>query len=607
MRGGTKLEASGGRRPDQVGGDASLESPEDTPNEHEAAKKQSPERKGLSRKQFLIGGAAIGIGGAAFGKVSVGQAQPAAPARVQVGAAKKVEADLALINGKIHTMDGAGTVVSEVLIQDGRFVQVGNPKDKAEKDKRDKAIKDAKTIDLKGKTVIPGLIDAHTHIVLVGNRPGHHVLQEDVFTIPEAVARYQARAADVPQGEFVTTVGPISAQQFDEQRLPNLTELDAVNRPVYIQAAQGGARTNTLGKAWLNARGVTNISADGVVGGGATGTTLALQLLRQQQLNDELRRQNSLEALAYYTRLGITTHLDEGAFQSDTPSGGIANENNYTMYNSYLALHREGTMPARLRINFLHQDAGADIPTLKQRLLNQFPFFGDDMLRTGGIGEFTGLGFGDGWHEGTRAVAQARWRNENHSLSTSDFKTEIDWWATVNQEFPITDLRWVVAHVPFITEEYANKLKALGGGVVVGWGPTRTGTKVGPPYRMLVDNGIHVGYHADGGDITVINPWLNFYTITTGRNLQIIAGQSQRGALINEGQTITRPEVLQLATRNNKWFIHEDDLGSIEVGNHADLAVLNQDFLTVPDADILKTRSLLTVVGGNVVHDAGML
>jgi hypothetical protein len=564
-------------------------------------------RREISRKQFLVGGAAVGIGAALAG-AGPSQAATAVP-RVSVGAKAKQpdDVDLALVNGKIHTMDAANSVVSEVLISEGRFIQVGNPKDTPKKDKNDK-VKDreATVIDLKGKTVIPGIIDAHTHIVLVGNRPGHHVLQEDVFTIPDVVARYQARAADVPEGEFVTTVGPISAMQLDEQRLPNLTELDAVNRPVYIQAAQGGTRTNTLGKAWLNARGVTNIAADGTVGGGATGSTLALQLLRQQ-LTDDQRKQNSLEALSYYTRLGITTHLDEGAFQSDTPSGGIANENNYTMYNSYLALHRDGLMPARLRFNFLHQDANADIPTLRQRLLNQFPFFGDDMMRTGGIGEFTGLGFGDGWHEGTRAVAQAGWRNENHSLSTSDFKTEIDWWASVNEEFPITDLRWVVAHVPFITEEYADKLKALGGGVVVGWGPTRGGTKVGPPYRMLFDNGINVGYHADGGDITVINPWLNFYTITTGRNLQIIAGQTQRGALINEGQTITRQEVLELATRHNKWFIHEDDLGSIEVGNHADLVVLNQDFLSVPDADILKTRSLLTVVGGNVVHDAGAL
>jgi predicted amidohydrolase YtcJ len=103
----------------------------------------------------------------------------------------------------------------------------------------------------------PGLIDAHDHIVLVGNRPGWHVPAEDVFTLPEVVARYQAKAAGVPAGEFVTTVGPITAMQFREQRLPTLAELDAVPRPVYVHAAQGGVRTNSLGKAWLERQGVT--------------------------------------------------------------------------------------------------------------------------------------------------------------------------------------------------------------------------------------------------------------------------------------------------------------------------------------------------------------
>src|SRR6185503_8718957 len=135
------------------------------------------------------------------------------------------------------------------LIRNGRFAAVGN----------NVAAQGVKRIDLKGRTVIPGLIDAHDHIVLVGNRPGWHVLQEDVFTIPDAVKRYQAKAAEVPAGEFITTVGPISAMQFTEQRLPTLMELDAVNRPVYIQAAQGGTKTNTLGKMWLESKGVTPI------------------------------------------------------------------------------------------------------------------------------------------------------------------------------------------------------------------------------------------------------------------------------------------------------------------------------------------------------------
>ena len=146
--------------------------------------------------------------------------------------------------------------------------------------------------------------------------------------------------------------------QFPEQRLPNLSELDAVNRPVYINGAQGGVKTNSLGKAWLEAKGVT-VAADGTVAtgaAGATGATLALRLLREQFLTPESRKRTSFEALRYYAGLGITTHLDNGAFHSDAPSGGVASENTYTMHNPFLALDAEKRLPARLRFNYLHQD-----------------------------------------------------------------------------------------------------------------------------------------------------------------------------------------------------------------------------------------------------------
>jgi predicted amidohydrolase YtcJ len=116
---------------------------------------------------------------------------------------------------------------------------------------------------------------------------------------------------------------------------------------------------------------------------------------------------------------------------------------------------------------------------------------------------------------------------------------------------------------------------------------------------MLYDHAIEMGYHSDGGDITVINPWLNLYTIGTGRNL---AGQPILG-----DQTLTRQETLRLATAANKWFIWENDLGSIEVGNHADVAVLDRDYFAVPDNELMRVRSLLTVVGGNVVHNEGIV
>jgi predicted amidohydrolase YtcJ len=533
---------------------------------------------GLWRRQFLgsAGAGALALSGLS-GAGMLLRAQPTTGAGT---------ADLALVNGKIHTMDPNNRVVSQVLIQNGRFAAVGNnislPRGRVRR------------IDLKGRTVIPGLIDAHNHIVLVGNRPGWHTPLEHVFTIPDAIAALNARSAAVPPGEFITTIGPVSAMQFMERRLPTLAELDAVNRPVYIQAAQGGARTNSQGKRWLEARGVT-IAADGAIAGPALAA--ALLALRKELLTPETRKRSALDALKYYAELGITTHRDCGAFHSDGPSGGIANENIYTMHNPFLALHREGTLPARLRIEFAHQDSPAanpPLPTLSQRLKNSFPFYGDEWIRTGGIGEFTGGGV-----EGLRAIAMAGWRAEDHALNLAGVTNLVKDRETVNAEIPLSGLRWIISHVPALPLDLANRMDAMGMGVLVGWGPLRNGIDVGPPYRMLMNHHIRKGYHSDGGDITVINPWLNFSTIVTGRNL---AGQPILG-----DQTLMRQEILWLATAASKWFIWEDDLGSIEIGNHGDLVVLDRDYFTVSDEDLKRTRSLLTVIAGNVVHNDRIL
>ena len=536
---------------------------------------------GVSRRHFL-GGAVIAALGRGFGVERVFAQAPRA------AAAPDNARDLLLVNGRIRTMDAASRVVSQALLRNGRFVAVG--------DNVAGQGRSARRIDLKGKTVIPGIIDAHNHIVLVGNRPGWHTPLEHVFTIPDAIAALKKRAAGVPRGEFITTIGPIAAMQFPERRLPSLMELDAVDRPVYIQAAQGGARTNSLGKTWLESKGVT-VAADGAIAGPAL--NLALKTLRQELLTPETRKRGARDALQYYAALGITTHRDCGAFHAEAPEGGIASENVYTMHDPFLALHRDNpyeAMPARLRIDFLHQDsptATPPLPTLGPRLRNSFPFFGDEWIRTGGIGEFTGGGL-----DGLRAIARAGWRGEDHTLNLANVTQLIKDRETVNAEIPIGNLRWIISHIPQFPAELADRAHAMGIGVLVGWGPTRAGTNVGPPYRMLMTHPIRKGYHSDGGDITVINPWLNFYTIVTGKNL---AGQQILG-----DQTLTRQEMLWLATAANKWFLWEDDLGSIEVGNRGDLAVLDRDCFTVADEDLKGTRSVLTVVGGHIVHNDGV-
>jgi predicted amidohydrolase YtcJ len=325
-----------------------------------------------------------------------------------------------------------------------------------------------------------------------------------------------------------------------------------------------------------------------------------LRLLREQFLTPATRQRSAADALNYYNTLGITTHRDAGAFQSDAPSGAVANENNYTMYNPFLALNRAKAMPSRLRFEYLHQDAANDItiPTLSDRLKNAMPRFGDDWMRSDGIGEFTGGGV-----TGLKAIAAAGWRAEDHTLNLTSFNQLVSDREITNAEIPIKGLRWVIAHVPQVSEAGVNSFKAMGGGLLVGWGPTRTraagAAAVGPVYRWLFDNGIPLCYHSDGGDITTINPWLNFYTMITGKNL--------RGDNINDNQVLTRQETLWLATAANKWITWEDDLGSIENGNHADLVVLDKDYFSVSDAEMRTIRPVMTVVDGDIVHDTGAL
>jgi predicted amidohydrolase YtcJ len=523
--------------------------------------------------------------------------------------------DLLLVNGDIHTMDDTGSIVNSARVSNGRFVEVGND--------IQPVAGCSEVIDLKGRPVVPGLIDNHNHIILLGLRPGHDTRLENATSIDEVLATIGDRTRDVPTGEWITAIGGFSINQFtpppNPPRFPVLEELDVVapNHPVYIQESFAGPGvTNSLGKAFFESRGI-EIGDNGEVAGGqgANPATRALYVLRQLQTLEDQKR-GTMDAMRYAAGLGLTTHLDQGGFPlTGTDADGAANMDPYSGYDALLALHNEGQMLTRIRINFLHMEADPATPQLQARLDNVFPLTGDDMLRITGIGEFTAgtspviFNATEEWLNGTRRVAEAGWRNENHSLFGNDYQVIIDGWQQVHDEIGgegISNLGWVVAHVPFITEEYANKLNNLGGGVSVlgGWRYiTGTAEQNGPPFRMLAGTGIPMGISSDGMQISPMNPWLGLYYVVTGKNA--------RGELINGNQTLGRQEALKLYTSANRWFLQEDDLGSIATGMRADLVVLDRDYFdeqAVSDEEIKKTRALLTLVGGRVVHgDPGAL
>jgi predicted amidohydrolase YtcJ len=576
---------------------------------------------GFTRRKFMKT-AAASAAAAAGSKMLV------APAQAKTN--QHPDPDVILINGRIHTMQDPNkdVVVSSVVIKDGRFLEVeaGRPNAHAGRKTR--------VIDLQGRTVVPGIIDNHNHIVLMGNRPGFHTPLENAHSLAEALAIYAARAKTVPGGAWITTIGGFHFNHLYENplvkttgRFPTLAELDAVapNNPVFISISfTGPSVTNTAGRNILNGRVVDNQAivvgpTGSIAGGGASARSLLF--LRQTLLNPAERRRSTIDAMNYATSIGVTTHIDQGAFQkTDTAADGAAHEDNFTMHFPFLEIYDQGKGTIRLRINFLHMEADAATPELVQRLKNAFPFFGGDMVRTGGIGEFIAQGTGttSPFLEAARKVAKANWRAEVHSLgrfnaagtNVPDFVQEISAFETVNGEFPgvVGDRRWVVAHVPGITQEWIDRFKAIGGNLsLTGWqflagGLVNTANSpyAGPPFRMILDSGIHAGLSSDGMQIAPMNPWLHMYYAATGVNA--------RQVLINGGQQITRQEALMLYTANNGWFLREEDqLGTIEPGKLADLVVLSHDYFTVPDEDLKKIRSVLTVVGGKIAHDAGVL
>jgi hypothetical protein len=510
-------------------------------------------------------------------------------------------------------MDDDGSVVDAVLIRNGRFaavgrgVQAGGP--------------GVQVINLHGRTVVPGLIESHTHLVSLANRPGHHVAQLELASnIAEVQAFLAARRPEVPAGEFITAMGGWHPRQWTEQRLPTLTELDEAvpDRPVLLfQTFQGPSTTNSLGKAFFETvsdalAGPVFVGADGSIASG-TQSRAALYHLRARQTFEDKKR-SALDAMAFSAQVGLTTNLDQTLPPSPgpiNPGQGLPNLDHYRMYDAWLALHREGRTFVRLQINFLHNQGNIpelgslenQLPELRERLRNQFQFFGDAMTRTGAIGEWAApIGAGEVWFEAQRLVAQARWRNENSPGNLNALIQVVDAYEAVDAEFGITDLRWGVQHVNQATPELLQRLIDLNCGVSMSgfrWLQGNPGpTPVGSPFRMVVDSGIRAGMHEDGIHIAPHNPWFALHYATTGLNVF--------GEQINEGQQLTRQEALRAYTRENAWYLNrEDELGSIETGKLADLLVLDRDYFSVSDEQMRRTQPVVTVVAGQVVHDTG--
>ena len=149
------------------------------------------------------------------------------------------EGGLRIVHGRIHTMDAKDTVIASVTIKDAKFVKGAAP------------VPAACTIDVHGKTVVPGLIDNHNHFILLGERPGHDARLENAASVADVQAALAARARTVPSGGWITAMGGWGPQQLAEKRMPTLVELDKADtaHPLLVYTGfTGPAATNTAGR-----------------------------------------------------------------------------------------------------------------------------------------------------------------------------------------------------------------------------------------------------------------------------------------------------------------------------------------------------------------------
>ena len=584
--------------------------------------------KRLSRRNLLKAGAAAGVAAA----LPAGPAQAAQPVAGSRGGGSAAP-ELTFVNGRIHTMDDDNSVVSSVAIRDGRFVAVGNAANPGP---------GSNVVNLHGRTVVPGIIESHTHFVSLANRPGYHVAQwelaSNVAGVLALLAARRAAQPEVPPGQFITAMGAGTPRMFAELRLPTLAEIDSVvpDRPVFLYQGGGGpARTNSEGKKFFEnvtspLAGPCVVGADGTIAGGNPNmANRALYHLRIRQTFEDKKR-SALDAMAFSASVGITAVLDQTLVAAATgtlnpasldpqPTDPLFTLNHYRMYDAWRALHREDRALIRLQINFLHNqgyipelgDLDHQLPELRERLKNQFFFFGDDMLRTGAIGEwaapFATPSNANGyavWYEAQRLVAKAGWRNENAQGSVAGIEQVVSTYEAMDREFGIRDLRWGLQAVDLATPDQLARLKVLNCGVSMSgfrWlngVPRADGAPVGPLFPQIIASGIPAALHEDGVHIAPHNPWFAMHYATTGLN---VLGQQ-----INAGQQITRQQALHGYTRAAAWYLNrENEMGSIEVGKFADLVVLDRDYFSVSDAQARQTRPVLTVVDGKIAYDAG--
>ena len=517
----------------------------------------------------------------------------ALPARAQ-------NADTILVNGKILTVDRQFSTREAVAIRYGKITAVGS-----NSEVRKQAGPKTRVIDLQGRTVIPGFIDSHIHAIRAGQTFTTEVNWVGAASIAEAMSRIHEASLAKKPGSWLIVAGGWHAEQFKEKRRPTQVDLVAAapNNPVYVQQdydwevmtpagfkAMGINSEADLPRPGKFERDASGNPTGAIEDGGGFDVAIALfEKLPHPTFNEQV--EGTKKFFSELNRLGLTGVGD--------PGGNNLNPENY---QPLFQIWRQHQLTLRIAYSLCGPTSGKEFEELKS-LTQMLPQgFGDDMLKFNGLGERVTWGMNNNDHptaeDKEKYYQIVRWAAQQgipvtmHWPKDETADTLLSIYERVNGEFPITNLRWSVAHLTNASPQNLRRMKAMG----VGWTIQR-------PNAASVENakelGVNMGAGTDAHRVASYNPFTALeWSLVDSKN----AGGVQRGP----EQTPTREDALRAYTVGSAWFsFDENKRGSLEPGKLADLAVLTKDYMTVPVSEIGGIESLLTMVGGKIVYAAG--
>jgi predicted amidohydrolase YtcJ len=534
--------------------------------------------------------------------------------------------ELILHHGLVTTLDRANPTASAVAIAQGRFSHVGG-----DMEIMALAGADTKVIDLRGRRVLPGLIDNHLHIIRGGLNFNMELRWDGVRSLSDAMNMLKRQVANTPPPQWVRVIGGFTEHQFVEKRLPTIEEINAVapDTPVFLlhlydRALLNGAALRAVGYAKdTPAPPGGQIVRDSK--GNPTGLLLAqpnagilyATLAKGPKLPFDYQVNSTRHFMRELNRLGVTGAIDAGGgFQSYPEDYAVIQK-----------LATEGQLTIRLAYNlFTQKPQGEKADFLNWTKSSKYKQ-GDDYFRHNGAGEmlvYSAADFEDfrvarpdmpsemegELTEVVRVLAENRWPWRLHATYDETISRALDVFERVNQDIPLEGLNWFFDHAETISDQSIDRIAALGGGIAVQHRMAYQGeyfverygqgaAEATPPVAKMLAKGVKVSAGTDATRVASYNPWVSLAWLVTGRTVGGLRIYPQRNCL-------DRETALRMWTENVTWFSNEEGKkGRIEVGQLADLIVPDRDFFSCAENEIADASSLLTVVGGKVVYGAG--